>query len=81
MNNRDAMKLNLIGNIIRTVLLSITITYFFIPAARAQEATAKTISIEEFIQLATTNDTYFEQILIDQVKLHYRKDYLHYQLN
>jgi outer membrane protein TolC len=38
----------------------------------AQEA--KVLSIEEFIQLTTQNDTVFDEILIDQLRLKYRKD-------
>lgn len=43
-------------------------------SAKKEENKGKALSIEEFIWLATQNDTYFEEILIDQLKLDYRKD-------
>jgi len=39
-------------------------------------ATPQTVSLEEFVRLAVKNDTVFEQILVDELKLAYRKDLL-----
>jgi len=38
-----------------------------------QKKAGRTLPIEEFIVLATRNDTYFEEVLIDEMKLQYHK--------
>jgi len=37
-------------------------------------AEEKTVTVEEFIKIASEKDTYFEQILIDEMKLKYKKE-------
>jgi outer membrane protein TolC len=47
------------------------------PAAIAANGPSpRTVALEEFLRLAVRNDTEFEQILIDELKLAYRKDLL-----
>jgi outer membrane protein TolC len=40
----------------------------------AQEAADRILTLEEYIQLAINNDTEFQEILIDELSLQYRKD-------
>lgn len=41
---------------------------------QAQAAPARVLTLDEYIQLATTHDTEFQAILIDELLLQYRKD-------
>lgn len=42
--------------------------------AHAQPGPERVLSLEEYVRLATHNDTEFQQILIDELLLQYRKD-------
>jgi hypothetical protein len=44
--------------------------------AAAEEGGARRLSVEEFVELVTANDTVFDEILIDELKLRYRKELL-----
>jgi hypothetical protein len=44
--------------------------------AAAGQGDTRRLSIEEFVTLVTANDTVFDEILIDELKLKYRKDLL-----
>ncbi|MFH1359705.1 MAG: TolC family protein [Candidatus Omnitrophota bacterium] len=52
------------------------VTYSYVSAQNSsvQQENEKNLSIQDFITLATKNDTAFEEILIDALKLNYRKD-------
>jgi hypothetical protein len=46
----------------------------FVVEAAAGQGDARGLSIKEFVELATANDTVFDEILIDELKLRYRRD-------
>ncbi len=46
----------------------------FAVEAAAEEGDARRLSIEEFVELASANDTVFDEILIDELKLRYRRE-------
>jgi len=73
------MKKSLFQKTVKVVMTSFLVFLLFISQGfvmegQVAEEEAKTLSIEEFIRLATQNDTVFEEILIDEMKLQYSKD-------
>lgn len=59
-----------------TTFLFITMSIAVAPALAKPQTKQTTLSLKEFIQQATKNDTAFETILIDQLSLKYRYDTL-----
>ena len=64
----------------RKIIKTFLILIFTIVSARlifncsyAQDENIKILSLDEFIRLASVNDTRFEEILINQLKLKYKK--------
>ena len=73
--------MNLISRNKLTCTMLFMATYFIVFSSIAattasQEKKFQTLSLKEFIQRATKNDTTFEAILIDQLPLQYRRDAL-----
>lgn len=59
-----------------TIFILLTASTIAIPTIAASLVKQPTLSLKEFIQLATHNDVTFETILIDQLTLKYRRDVL-----
>ncbi len=57
--------------------LLLSIAFFIILPAQPMAKSEQPLSLREFIQLATKNDTVFETILIDNLKIRYRRDILY----
>jgi len=66
------MKINY-PNISSTLLVICAATFFPSAMAATPQADAPTLTLKEFIQLATQNDVAFEAILINQMSLQYRR--------
>ncbi len=59
---------------LKAVVSAVITCAFFIPAHGESEKTgARELSLEEFIELSAANDKVFEEILVENLKLNYRK--------
>ncbi len=56
-----------------SILIAIVISCFASYCV-AEETPARVIPLDEFVRIATKNDTTFEEILINELSLHYTKD-------
>lgn len=59
----------------RIVMIVFLLVCALVVPGRTEEK-IRQVSLDEFIRIATQNDTVFEQILIDELRLRYRKDLL-----